>query len=95
MAAGMGTQQEGSAMKTRARVSAWLVFIGMAGTTMSFQVLPLGRASGTSLMANWPISCSEYRGLKAVGPSQVGASRGGFVSGWEERPEMGAAHPPT
>ena len=69
-------------MKTRARVSAWLVFIGMAGTTMSFQVYH----SVEHGHMPWPLAY-----LFGIGPLALSMGVIEFVSGWEDAPKWVAA----
>lgn len=65
-------------MKTRARVSAWLVFIGMAGTTMSFQVYHSVKYGHMP----WPLAY-----LFGIGPLALSMGVIEFVSGWEDAPK--------
>ena len=66
------------AMTTRARVSAWLVFISMAGTTMSFQVYHSVERGHMP----WPLA-----GLYGIVPLLISMLLIEVVSGWESAPE--------
>ena len=65
-------------MKTRARVSAWSVFIGMAGTTMSFQVYHSVK------YGHMPSTLAYLYGIVPLAISMLVIE---FVSGWENAPK--------
>ena len=69
-------------MATRARVSAWLVFISMAGTTMSFQVYHSVKHG----YMPWPLAV-----LYGIVPLFVSMLVIEFVSRWNDAPKW--AHP--
>ncbi len=75
---GMGKHAKEEAMKTRARVSAWLVFISMAGTTMSFQVYHSVKHGHMP----WPLAV-----LYGVVPLFISMLVIEFVSGWGDAPK--------
>lgn len=75
---GMGKHTKEEAMKTRARVSAWSVFIGMAGTTMSFQVYH----SVEHGHMPWPLAY-----LYGIVPLAISMLVIEFVSSWESAPK--------
>jgi hypothetical protein len=74
----MAKHAKEEAMSTRTRVAAWLVFISMAGTTMSFQVyhsVEHGRMP-------WPLA-----GLYGVVPLFISMLVIEVVSGWDDAPK--------
>ena len=73
----MGKHAPAEAANTRARVSAWAVFISMAATTMSFQVyhsIEHGKMP-------WPLA-----GLYGIIPLLISMLLIEFVSGWDDAP---------
>jgi hypothetical protein len=73
----MGKHSPAEAANTRARVSAWAVFISMAATTMSFQVyhsIEHGKMP-------WPLA-----GLYGIIPLLISMLLIEFVSGWDDAP---------
>jgi hypothetical protein len=74
---GMGKHTKEEAMKTRARYSAWSVFIGMAGTTMSFQVYHSVK------YGHMPSTLAYLYGIVPLALSMLVIE---FVSSWENAP---------
>ena len=75
---GMGKHTKEEVMKTRARVSAWSVFIGMAGTTMAFQVYHSVK------YGHMPSTLAYLYGIVPLAISMLVIE---FVSGWENAPK--------
>ena len=75
---GMGKHAKEEVMKTRARVSAWSVFISMAGTTMSFQVYHSVKHGHMP----WPLAY-----LYGIVPLLISMLVIEFVSGWNGAPK--------
>jgi hypothetical protein len=73
-----GRHSPAEAVKTRARVSAWLVFTSMAGTTMSFQVYHSVKHGHMP----WPLA-----GLYGVVPLLISMLLIEVISGWDDAPE--------
>lgn len=74
----MGKHSPAEAANTRARVSAWLVFLSMAGTTMSFQVyhsIEHGKMP-------WPLAV-----LYGIVPLLISMLVIEVVSGWDDAPK--------
>jgi hypothetical protein len=74
----MGKHSPTEAANTRARVSAWLVFLSMAGTTMSFQVyhsIEHGKMP-------WPLAV-----LYGIVPLLISMLVIEVVSGWDDAPK--------
>jgi hypothetical protein len=74
----MGKHAKEEVMKTRARVSAWSVFISMAGTTMSFQVYH----SLEHGYMPWPLAY-----LYGIVPLLISMLLIEVISGWNDAPK--------
>jgi hypothetical protein len=74
----MAKHAKEEAMSTRTRVAAWLVFISMAGTTMSFQVYH----SVEHGHMPWPLA-----GLYGIVPLFISMLVIEVVSGWDDAPK--------